>query len=138
MTRLPVDSQFAKFFHWIGVGLVLVGLFWFVAYATAAPNEQTLTAVPNTAQPGETISLQGSGYTPGGYQGTIRWNGVDVATFEIPAGGAFTQDFAVPDTAVPGVYEVTVCAGTPCFTFEFEQLATTAVTVEGYTINLPL
>ena len=138
-TRLSHMYQQISMFPWsrlFALGLLLGATLLF-SIATAVPQEQTLTAVPDTTQPGASISLQGTGYTPGGYQGTIRWQGVDRETFTIPNGGAFSQPFIIPADASAGEHAITVCAGTPCFTGEFEQLATVTVTVEGYVVNLP-
>lgn len=102
-----------------------------VVQAPQSASGPTLTAVPNSGVAGETIQLIGSGYTPGSYPGTIRWNGTDVDSFTIPNGGAFTQPYTIPVDAPVNSHTVTVCALTPCATGEFEQSALTPVEVTG-------
>lgn len=102
----------------------------------------TLTAVPSSGRAGDSVQLIGSGYVPGGYNGTIRWNGTDVETFDVPSGGAFSQPFTIPTDAAMGVGTITVCSLNPCATGEFEQLAEAPFEVTGiflpYSISLPL
>ncbi len=83
----------------------------------------SLTIVPSSGAAGDTVQLIGSGYAPGNYPGTIRWNGSEVATLNIPDGGAFSEDFTIPTSAPVGDHTVTVCSLNPCGTGEFEQLA---------------
>ncbi|MBK8990051.1 MAG: S8 family serine peptidase [Chloroflexi bacterium] len=104
-----------------------------------------LSVFPSSGPAGEPVQLIGSGYTPGGYPGTIRWNGADVATLPIPNGGAFTQPFTIPAEAPTGDHTITVCSLNPCATGEFEQLASAPFGVDGrspstlpYHLYLPL
>lgn len=83
----------------------------------------SLSVVPSSGSAGDTVQLIGSGYTPGSYAGTIRWDGSSVDTFTIPSGGAFSQPFTIPTSASQGDHTVTVCSLNPCATGEFEQLA---------------
>jgi serine protease len=107
--------------------------------------EPSLAVFPSGGLAGETAHLIGSGYTPGGYPGTIRWNGADVEVMSIPNGGAFLQPFTIPATAAIGDHTITVCSLNPCATGEFEQLASAPYAVYGrspatlpYTTFLPL
>jgi len=93
------------------------------------------------------IELNGSGYVPGGYEGTILWDGSPVGTLPVPEGGTFTVPFTIPADASPGIHTITVCAGTEatggaapsgCFAGEFEQKASTNFEViASSTGNLP-
>lgn len=105
----------------------------------------SLTVFPSSGLSGEAVQLIGSGYTPGGYAGTIRWNGADVAVMAIPSGGAFTRPFTIPASAAIDDHTITVCSLNPCATGEFEQLASAPFAVYGrslatlpYTTFLPL
>ncbi len=97
-----------------------------LALAVKAPNyssDSYLTVVPSAGAAGDEVQLIGSGYAPGGYVGTIRWNGGDVTTMDIPSGGAFSEPFPIPQGATLGDQTITVCSLNPCATGEFEQLA---------------
>ncbi|MFQ5593553.1 MAG: choice-of-anchor Q domain-containing protein [Anaerolineae bacterium] len=93
----------------------------------------SLSVVPQSGPAGSQVTLMGSGYTPGGYIGTIRWDGQDVGTLFIPQGGSFTRSFTIPPGASPGAHTITVCAGSPCFTGEFEQSASAPFQVAPHT-----
>ncbi|MCA9969559.1 MAG: S8 family serine peptidase [Anaerolineales bacterium] len=91
--------------------------------------DPALRVVPGNGRGGDTVQLIGSGYTPGGYAGTVRWDGVDDALFDIPAGGAFSVPYPIPAGATAGDHTITVCSLSPCATDEFEQLAETPFVV---------
>ncbi len=93
----------------------------------AQPPTITLIVSPSSGPPGSAVTLTGAGYTPGGYQGTIRWDGVDRRNFMIPIGGAFSIGFTIPADASPGDHTITVCA--ECGGGEFEQTASAAFRV---------
>lgn len=102
--------------------------------STRAPEFRSgpvLIVAPANSLAGETVQLVGSGYTPGGYPGVIRWNGTDVGTLAIPAGGAFAVPFNIPAGAVTGDHTIAVCSLNPCATGEFEQLASAPFAVTG-------
>ena len=99
------------------------------AKAPRYTDQPSLTIIPDSGPAGHTVQLIGSGYTPGGYVGTIRWDGTDVDTFHIPNGGAFSETFTIPTDASVGDHTITVCSLSPCATFEFEQLASAPFTV---------
>lgn len=84
---------------------------------------QTLSVSPTSSKAGEIVTLTGNGYNPGGYAGTIRWDGTDIIGFEIPGGGLFTTSFTIPAGATVGNHTITVCSLSPCATGEFEQIA---------------
>ena len=96
--------------------------------ATSAPS---LTVVPSSGSAGDTVQLIGSGYTPGGYPGTIRWDGSDDGTFTIPSGGAFSEPYTIPNNATVADHTITACSLNPCATGEFEQLASAPFAVTG-------
>ncbi|MCP4362324.1 MAG: hypothetical protein GY796_30325 [Chloroflexi bacterium] len=89
----------------------------------------TLNVSPGSGLAGSTVTLTGSGYIPGGYDGTLRWDGADRAIFPIPDGGSFSISFTIPASASLGVHTITACSGSPCFTGEFEQLASASFEV---------
>ena len=82
-----------------------------------------LKTIPGSGQAGAAVRLVGSGYVPGGYAGTIRWDGTDVETFDIPTGGAFSIPYTIPAEAAVISHTLSICSGDPCTTGEFEQLA---------------
>ena len=100
----------------------------FVASSEGAPS---LRLAPEIGLVGQTITIEGSGYTPGGYPGTVLWDGTEIDVFEIPDGGAFSHEVLVPSNAQDSIHTVTVCALNPCATGEFEQLAGATFTVPG-------
>lgn len=93
--------------------------------------EPSLFAVPGNGAAGEEVQLIGSGYVPGGYPGTIRWNGTPVGTLAIPSGGAFSIPFTIPADASIADHTIGVCSLNPCATLDFEQLAETVFAVIG-------
>lgn len=98
-----------------------------VLTAQAAWAQPTLTVSPTTVEAGDAVFLTYSGYTPGGYPGTIRWDGVDDGSFPIPPGGSGTVAYILPSDATPGGHDITLCAA--CDVYEFEQSDTARVTV---------
>ncbi len=109
---------------WV-VGLsCLVGLLIAPQPVWAAP---TISLNPASGQPGNTIIINGNGFEPGRYNGTVRWDGADQFTFAIPSGGVFSVQFTIPN-ATPGNHTVTVCAN--CGGGEFEQSASTKFDVQ--------
>jgi hypothetical protein len=99
------------------------------AQAPAYPDALSLYVYPNEGAAGDSVQLIGASYIPGGYTGTIRWNGSDDDTFTIPDGGAFSIPYTIPASASIGAHTITVCSLSPCATGEFEQLASAAFNV---------
>jgi serine protease len=99
--------------------------------APAFSSAPALFVVPANGRAGDSVRLIGSGYTPGGYPGTIRWNGAGVGTLAIPAGGAFAVPFTVPAGAATADHIITVCSLNPCATGDFEQSASAPFAVTG-------
>lgn len=97
--------------------------------APAYASTLSLNVYPNEGTAGDTVQLVGSGYTPGSYTGTIRWNGSDDDTFVIPDGGAFSVPYTIPVSATIGAHTITVCSLSPCATGEFEQSASVVFNV---------
>ena len=105
-----------------------------LSLATRAPDYTDgphLIVYPSSGAAGDTVQLIGSGYAPGGYPGTIRWNGSDEETMAIPTGGGFTEPYTIPSDASIDTHTITVCALNPCATGEFEQLADVPFTTTG-------
>lgn len=100
-----------------------------LAHAPNYADAPSLQVVPSEGAANSTVQLIGSGYTPGNYLGTIRWNGTDDDTFPIPSGGAFSIPYTIPSSADLGAQTITVCALAPCATGEFEQTADATFTV---------
>ncbi|HLF01500.1 MAG TPA: hypothetical protein VI547_05960, partial [Anaerolineales bacterium] len=111
--------------NWLVTLTVLYGLFAAPQKALAAPG---LSVSPGSGPAGSVVTLSGSGYTPGGYNGTVRWDGADQFTFSIPAGGSFNIQFTVPGNASTGNHTFTVCAY--CGGGEFEQIASASFSVQ--------
>lgn len=101
-----------------------------------AQAQTSLHASLSAGLPGSTLTLTGSGYTPGGYAGTILWDGTEVQTFDIPEGGTFSVPFRIPADATDGVHTITVCSLNPCATGEFAQTADVEVFVGVIALDL--
>jgi hypothetical protein len=101
------------------------------ARAPQFSGDPALFVVPSNGRANDVVQLIGSGYTPGGYPGKIRWNGADVGTLEIPAGGAFAVPFTIPESAAISDHLITVCSLNPCATGDFEQSADAPFTITG-------
>lgn len=112
---------------------------WGTPPTTAVPLAPTLEVSQTAVFPGAVLTLTGAGYTPGDYAGTVRWDGVDVESFLIEAGGSFERIFFVPATAAFGDHVLTVCSLYPCATGEFEQSVSVTITVQDpHTAYMPL
>lgn len=107
-------------------------------------NSAEISLSASNAMAGTNITITGSGFIPGGYTGQIFWDGVSQAEFEIPAGGAFSTEFQIPEDATAGEHTITVCSLSPCATGEFEQTGSATITVSpsstpsDFVIFLPL
>ncbi len=103
--------------HYFSIGaLILFAALWLwastpVSYAQVGP---TLNVNPGSGVAGNVLQLGASGFTPGGYVGTILWDGVAVETVQIPVGGSFITTFVIPSDAAPANHVVTICRGAPC------------------------
>jgi hypothetical protein len=107
-------------------GLLLVGSFLPIQAAPyfAVPG---INVSPSSGLPGSSVTISGSGYEPGGYAGTIQWDGAGQSTFSIPAGGGFAIEFTIPAGATAGAHVIGVCAA--CGDGDVEQKAATGFTV---------
>ncbi|MEZ4864074.1 MAG: hypothetical protein R3C14_22335 [Caldilineaceae bacterium] len=117
----------------LAMNIVLLMVVWTLwgsgptsVYAQAAP---TLTVAPTQGIGGAAVQLDGANFAPGGYSGAIFWDGAQVETFSIPAGGKFSQTFVIPIDAAPGDHTMLVCSGSPCFTGAAAQQASAAFRV---------
>lgn len=72
--------------------------------------QTSLNVSPQGQFAGEKVTLTGSGYPPGTY--TIRWDGVDSETFDIPPddnnAAAFTKEFTIPQEATDGFHTLSL------------------------------
>ncbi len=102
------------------VGLTLGGL-PMLTRAAPAVYLPSLTVSPPNGVAGSGVTLTGSGFDPGGYMGTIQWDGATQSTFTIPSGGAFSTGFSIPNGASVGNHVISVCAA--CGDGDVEQKA---------------
>ncbi len=95
----------------------------------AAPSHDVpgISVSPTSGEPGSTVTISGSGFEPGGYEGTIQWDGAAQSTFSIPGGGVFSVDFSIPSGASSGNHVISVCAA--CGDGDVEQKASTNFSV---------
>ncbi|MBX3010180.1 MAG: hypothetical protein KF832_01690 [Caldilineaceae bacterium] len=124
-----------------GGALLIVMLFglWLPARVGLAQGGlPTLLVDPEVGVAGNAVKLGGSGFAPGGYVGTVLWDGVAMSTFQIPTRGSFLIDFTLPPTAAPGNHLITICRGSPCLTGPAAQQASTTVTVTASSPWLPV
>ena len=84
---------------------------------------------PGGGVAGNVVKLGGSGFAPGGYTGTILWDGIALGTVQIPTGGSFAIDFILPTAAAPGDHTITVCRGAPCLSGPLAQQASKGVPI---------
>lgn len=89
----------------------------------------TITVTPSSAVAGSVVTLAGSGFAPGGYTGTILWDGSALTTLPIPTGGSFVRELVLPPSAAPGDHLITICRGAPCATGALAQQASTTLKV---------
>jgi hypothetical protein len=94
--------------------------------ASAGPS---ISVSPSHGLPGTNVTVSGSGFTPGGYDGTLKWDGEIRARFGIPDGGAFSIPFTIPFEAELGRHAILVCAN--CGEGEFEQSGTAVFRVDS-------
>lgn len=97
----------------------------------AAPLRASIGVSPSSGPPGTNVTVSGNGFTPGGYQGRLFWDGSFQKSFSIPSGGSFSTGFTIPSGTNAGNHTIRVCAasGGSCFTGEFAQEATTTFNV---------
>ena len=116
--------------------LILVSLLWLwagpqISHAQGGP---TVNVNPGSGVAGNVLQLGASGFAPGGYVGTILWDGVAVETVQIPTGGSFVTTFVIPSDAAPANHVITLCRGAPCGSGGVLQQASAQVQV---TASLP-
>lgn len=119
--------------HYFPIGAFLFCFmlwFWLSVNAGYAQSPgPTLAITPSGAVAGSVVTLAASGFAPGGYVGTILWDGTVVTTVQIPTGGSFVREFVLPATAAPGDHVITLCRGNPCATGPLTQQASTTISV---------
>ncbi len=99
----------------------------FTAQAAPVHDALGISVSPPSGEAGSTVSISGAGFDPGGYNGTIQWDGATQYDFLIPGGGAFSVDFTIPSGASSGEHVISVCAA--CGDGDVEQKASTSFTV---------
>jgi hypothetical protein len=107
-------------------GMLLGGAFFSTraAPAYAAPG---ISVSPSSGAAGSSATISGSGFEPGGYEGTVQWDGAAQSTFTIPSGGGFSVDLTIPSGASAGNHVISVCAA--CGDGDVEQRASTNFSV---------
>lgn len=119
--------------HYFSIGAFLSLLVLWLWVSTPVGYAQspgpTLVVTPSGAAAGSVVTLTASGFAPGGYAGTLLWDGTAVTSLQIPTGGSFVREFVLPPTAAPGDHLITLCRGTPCLTGPLAQQAATNVSV---------
>lgn len=95
--------------------------------AAPASDVPALSVSPSSGEAGLAVTISGSGFEPGGYEGTIQWDGVAQSTFSIPEGGVFSVGFTIPSGASGGDHVISVCAA--CGDGDVEQKASTNFSV---------
>lgn len=96
--------------------------------------QPSLQISPINFQAGDVVQVTVSGFTPGGYQGTITVDGSPVESFFIPNGGSTTYPWTTPSSLTAGGHDVYVCAS--CLQGDLEQRSNT-VRVTVLTGTLP-
>lgn len=119
--------------HHFSIGAFLVVFTLWLWLSTTIGHAQTagptIVVTPSSAVAGSVVKLAGSGFAPGGYAGTILWDGSALTTLQIPTGGSFVREVVLPPTAAPGDHVITICRGTPCVIGTLAQQASTALKV---------
>ncbi len=78
---------------------VLLIVAFYISLPARAQNSPVISLSHISGQSGQLIQISGSGFTPGGYEGSILVNGEIVETFDIPgsvSGGSSGGNFSVP------------------------------------------
>ncbi len=123
----PITNRPALLLATFALLLTVVG--WRPVSAQELPR---IFVTPDVVVGGQSVTIRGLDFTPGGYAGLILWDGVWTETLTIPDGGDFSVQFRIPPTANAGKHEVSVCAADArfqCFTGEFAQTAVAPVEV---------
>lgn len=125
---------------WSGLCALVLLLTMVVQPPLAQAQSGTVISVaPSRGFAADKVTVNGSGFTPGGYSAIIFWDGESQGRFDIPQGGSFSQSFVIPRNAAPGGHTITVCAAMEigCYTGEFDQQASTRFTVELAITDMP-
>lgn len=120
-----------NFFFVLVIMGMLLGSSVFSIQAAPSNDLPGITVSPSSGAPGSTVTISGSGFEPGGYEGTIQWDGAAQSTFPIPGGGVFSVDFSIPSGASSGNHLISVCAA--CGDGDVEQKAST-----NYSVTIPI
>ncbi len=100
---------------------VLLGGSFFSTRAAPSYALPGISVSPSSGEPGSSVTISGSGFEPGGYEGTVQWDGTAQSTFAIPSGGIFSVSFTIPSGASTGDHIISVCAA--CGDGDVEQKA---------------
>ena len=118
----------------IFVCLLFLGLLTGFAALQQSPNAVAqsgpfISAVePKQATAGTVIALDGGGFAIDNTVGSLLWDGEFVGRVSFSQGSFGNVPLVVPQFASPGSHEITICAGSPCFTGNAAESA--SVTVE--------
>ena len=93
-----------------------------------------LAASPANGPAAGTIVLNGTGFTPGGYAGTLTWDGQPLQSVAFALGGTVQITVTIPSDATVGTHTVALCAGATC---PGSQNAWATVTVEPGLVDMP-
>ncbi|NHI16198.1 choice-of-anchor G family protein [Microbacterium excoecariae] len=105
---------------------------------TEVSYETSITVDPDTVLQGETTQVTGSGFAPGETV-TLTVDGVEVWTVPADETGGFTFDYAVPEDATPGTFDVVAtgeASQTPATDqLTIEQVWDTAIVADPDTVD---
>lgn len=94
--------------------------------AGAVKADPNIAITPTQTIAGGVVLLQVRDFVPGGYDVSIQFDGVEIATWNVPTGGDGDTFILIPAGADPGGHDITVCAA--CDQGDLEQKATTRFT----------
>jgi hypothetical protein len=109
------------------LSMLLLGSSFYSIQAAPVQAAPGINVSPSSSIPGSAVTISGSGFEPGGYQGTVQWDGASQSTFSIPGGGVFSVGFTIPSGASAGAHVISVCAA--CGDGDVEQKSSTNFTV---------
>ncbi|MEM7125255.1 MAG: hypothetical protein AAF702_02940 [Chloroflexota bacterium] len=133
-SRLTSLMMFALGF--VGMAILLNSLSY--DESVYAQNGPEIRLSQTNVEPGDQIKIVGTGFTPGGYVGSILLDNTIVDTFDIPGtviggpvGGAFSIDFFIPTNLEAGQHVLEICSFKPCATGDQEQRAGARIVVNN-------
>ncbi len=76
--------------------------------SAAALTTWSINVSPSSGYAGSTVTVSGSGFTPGFPPTGIRWDGGSLFPFTMPASGSFSRIFTIPAGALHGIHTISV------------------------------